>query len=110
MPDLALDLRHLRYAMVVAELGSVRRAADALNLSQSTISRRIQSLECRLGVSLFERSRSGARLTLPASGLSVMQRLGLAISSKPSSISNWCNAGLRESCVSESWRHWQLAS
>lgn len=63
MPDLALDLRHLRYAMVVAEHGSFRRAAAALNLSQSTVSRRVQLLERRLGVLLFERSRAGARLT-----------------------------------------------
>jgi DNA-binding transcriptional LysR family regulator len=63
MPDLALDLRYLRYAMLVAELGSFRRAADVLNLSQSTVSRRIQLLERRLGVPWFERSRSGTRLT-----------------------------------------------
>lgn len=63
MPDLALDLRYLRYAIVVAEHGSFRRAADALNLSQSTVSRRVQLLERRLGVQLFERSRCGARLT-----------------------------------------------
>jgi hypothetical protein len=29
MPDLALDLRFLRYAILVAEHGSFRRAADA---------------------------------------------------------------------------------
>jgi DNA-binding transcriptional LysR family regulator len=63
MPDLALDLRQLKYAMLVAEHGSFRRAADAVNLSQSTITRRIQLLERRLGVPLFERSRSGTRLT-----------------------------------------------
>jgi len=38
MPDLALDLLHLKFAMVVAEHGSFRRAAEALNLSQSTVS------------------------------------------------------------------------
>ena len=45
VPDLALDLRYLKYAMLVAEHGSFRRAASILNLSQSTISRRIQLLE-----------------------------------------------------------------
>ncbi|PXW67422.1 LysR family transcriptional regulator [Blastomonas natatoria] len=63
MPDLALDLRFLRYAILVAEHGSFRRAADAMNLSQSTVSRRIQLLERRVGVPLFERSRSGVRPT-----------------------------------------------
>lgn len=63
MPDLALDLRHLKYAILVAEQGSFRRAASILNLSQSTISRRIQLLERRLGVPLFERNHAGARTT-----------------------------------------------
>jgi DNA-binding transcriptional LysR family regulator len=63
MPDLALDLRYLKCALVVAEQGSFRRAANVLDLSQSTVSRRIHLLERRLGASLFERSRGGARLT-----------------------------------------------
>lgn len=64
VPDLAFDLRYLKYAMLVAEHGSFRRAASVLNLSQSTISRRIQLLERRLGVPLFERNHAGARTTL----------------------------------------------
>ncbi|EJU15037.1 LysR family transcriptional regulator [Sphingomonas sp. LH128] len=63
MPDLAFDLRHLKYAMLVAEHGSFRRAADATNIPQSTITRRIQLLEAQLGVALFERSKTGARPT-----------------------------------------------
>lgn len=63
MPDLAFDLRHLKYAMLVAEHGSFRRAADATNVPQSTITRRIQLLEAQLGVALFERSRTGTRPT-----------------------------------------------
>ncbi len=64
MPDLALDLRFPKHAFLVAEHGSIRRAADILNLSQSTLSRRIQLLERRLGVTLFERSRTGTKPTL----------------------------------------------
>jgi DNA-binding transcriptional LysR family regulator len=63
MPDLALDLRHLKYAVLVAEHGSFRRAAAASNIPQSTISRRIQMLEARLGAALFERSKTGTKLT-----------------------------------------------
>ncbi|KAA3513712.1 LysR family transcriptional regulator [Agrobacterium vitis] len=63
MPDLALDLRYLRYALLVAEHGSFRRAAEAIDMSQSTVSRRIQLLERRLGGPLFVRSLSGAKLT-----------------------------------------------
>lgn len=64
MPDLALDLRFLRYALLVAEHGSFRRTAEALDISQSTLSRRVQLLERRIGVPLFVRIRSGVHLTL----------------------------------------------
>lgn len=63
MPDLALDLRFLRYAIAVAEHGSFRRAAVYLDVSQSVVSRRVQLLERRLGVALFIRHPSGARIT-----------------------------------------------
>ncbi|MHC1550728.1 LysR family transcriptional regulator [Phyllobacterium sp. K27] len=63
MPDLSLDLRYLKYAILVAEHGSFRRAAEILGLSQSTVSRRVQLLERRLGAPLFDRDKSGARLT-----------------------------------------------
>ncbi|AUW57837.1 LysR family transcriptional regulator [Sphingobium sp. SCG-1] len=63
MPDLTLDLRYLKYAVHVAEAGSFRRAAERLSIAQSTVSRRVQLLERQLGVSLFERSRSGVGLT-----------------------------------------------
>lgn len=64
MPDLSLDLRYLRYAILVREHGSFRSAAEALNTSQSAVSRRIQLLERRLGVTLFERGPTGARPTI----------------------------------------------
>jgi Bacterial regulatory helix-turn-helix protein, lysR family len=63
VPNVAYDLRHLKYALLVAEHGSFPRAADAINVSQSTLSRRVQILEQRVGISLFERSRTGAQPT-----------------------------------------------
>lgn len=63
MPDVVLDLRYLRYAILVAQHGSFRAAAESLNLSQSTVSRRVQILERRLGATLFERSYNGVKLT-----------------------------------------------
>lgn len=63
MPDLSLDLRNLKYAMLVAQHGSFRRAADAIALSQSTLSRRVLLLERRLGFPLFVRTRNGTRPT-----------------------------------------------
>ncbi len=63
MQDIAFDLRYLTCAILVAEYGSFRRAAEVMNLSQSTLSRRVQLLERRLATPLFERSRTGSRPT-----------------------------------------------
>ena len=67
MPDLRLDLRHLRCALAVSERGSFRRAASMLDLPQSTVSRRVLLLERQLGFPLFSRRRTGASLTVAGS-------------------------------------------
>ncbi len=46
-----------------AQYGSFTKAAEALNYTQSGISRMIQDLEMEWDISLFERSRAGIRLT-----------------------------------------------
>ena len=48
---------------VVAQLGNISRAAEALYLTQSAVSQHIQSLEKILGVKLFTRSNKGVSLT-----------------------------------------------
>lgn len=68
MPDLSLDLRCLRCALAVSEQGSFRRAASKLELPQSTVGRRVQLLESRLGFALFVPDRRGARLTVSGAG------------------------------------------
>ena len=45
------------------EAGSMHAAGDALSLTQSAVTKRIQSLERRVGASLFERGRFGIRPT-----------------------------------------------
>jgi DNA-binding transcriptional LysR family regulator len=64
VPDVALDLRFLRYAVIAAEQGSFRKAATLLGLSQASVSRRIDILESRLGFKLFCRTPGGVSLTL----------------------------------------------
>jgi DNA-binding transcriptional LysR family regulator len=58
-----LDLRQLRYFVAVAELENISRAAEALNITQSPLSRQIQDLEGRLRLKLFERVRQRVHLT-----------------------------------------------
>jgi DNA-binding transcriptional LysR family regulator len=47
----------------VARTGGISRAAEALHVTQSALSQRIQNLEEELGVTLFLRNRAGTRLT-----------------------------------------------
>ena len=58
-----MELEQLRVFLAIAELGSFRRAAAALYISHSTVSRCVQALEASLGVRLFERAGRAARLT-----------------------------------------------
>lgn len=58
-----MDARDLATFETVARLGGMGRAARALNTVQSNVTQRVRRLEQALGVALFERSRSGARLT-----------------------------------------------
>ena len=56
-------LRILRYVDEVARAGSIRKAADHLNVTASAVNRRIMDLEEELGTQLFERRPRGVRLT-----------------------------------------------
>ena len=58
------ELKHLRYAVAATRYRSFRKAADALGIKQSTLSRGIAQLEARLGVILFERTSGGVLLTM----------------------------------------------
>jgi DNA-binding transcriptional LysR family regulator len=55
-----MDLRQLEIFAKVAELGSFSKAADALHLTQPTVSEHIRALEDELGVRLLDRLRRGA--------------------------------------------------
>lgn len=55
-------LRVLRYVDEVARAGSIRKAAERLNITASALNRRIQDLEAELGTPVFERLPRGVRL------------------------------------------------
>ena len=59
-----MDITLARTFLAVAEAGSFVEAARTLNVTQSTVSTRIRSLEEELGYVMFERSKAGAELTI----------------------------------------------
>lgn len=63
----------LEYIAAVTRLGSLRRAAEELRLSQPALSETVRNLERELGVDLLERKRSGA--TMSASGRELLPHI-----------------------------------
>ena len=57
-------LNHLNYIDVVARRGSIRKAADVLNITSTALNRRILALEAELGTEIFERLPQGVRLNV----------------------------------------------
>ncbi|MCQ2495296.1 MAG: LysR family transcriptional regulator [Lachnospiraceae bacterium] len=58
-----MNLKQLKYVIVLAEQGSFSRAAEELNISQPSLSQYVRKIESELGVELFDRSGSVVRLT-----------------------------------------------
>lgn len=58
-----MEWDNLRFFLAVARTGSIRAASDALAVNHSTVSRRINTFEAKLGVRLFERLPTGYALT-----------------------------------------------
>lgn len=54
-----MNILHLKYAVEVAKIGSLSRAAESLYINQPNLSRAIRELEGSIGVTLFERSAKG---------------------------------------------------
>jgi LysR family hca operon transcriptional activator len=74
----AMELRHLRYFVAVAEAGSLTVAAEKkLHTAQPSLSRQIRDLEYEVGVQLMSRSVHGIELT--AAGRAFLDHARLAL-------------------------------
>src|ERR1700747_3920317 len=77
--EAAMELRHLRFFIAVAEEGSLTLAAEKrLHTSQPSLSRQIRDLEYEVGVPLMNRSVHGIELTAAGRAFLDHARLALA--------------------------------
>jgi DNA-binding transcriptional LysR family regulator len=80
------DWDDVRLFLAVARAGQLRAAARTLGLDVSTVSRRLDRLEARLGSAPFERSLDGTRLTATGQALlpyaEQMERAALALEAR----------------------------
>lgn len=58
-----MNLLHLKYAVEVARVGSLNKAAENLIIAQPNLSRSIKELEAEVGITVFERTPKGVYLT-----------------------------------------------
>ena len=69
-----LDWSDLRHALAIAEAGSLAGAARSLGVNHTTVLRRLDALEARLGARLFDRQRSGYTPTVAGQALVAQAR------------------------------------
>ncbi len=67
-----MEIRVLRYFLAVAREQSISGAAEALHISQPTLSRQLMDMEEELGKQLF--TRGNRRITLTEEGLFLRKR------------------------------------
>ncbi|MFO1116533.1 MAG: LysR family transcriptional regulator [Beijerinckiaceae bacterium] len=89
-----MDITTLRYALRASDHLSFRAAARSFGIGQGSLSRRIRSLEDEIGVSLFERHRSGVRAT--AAGRQFLARVRSALDELDYAVERASTAGRAE--------------
>jgi DNA-binding transcriptional LysR family regulator len=73
-----MELRHLRYFLVLAETGNFTRAAAKLGIGQPPLSQQIRDLETEVGAALFHRVPHGAELTAAGAAFRVEAEAAVA--------------------------------
>ena len=58
-----MNLLHMKQALVVAKCGSLGKASEELLIAAPNISRSIKELEADLGITIFDRTQNGMKLT-----------------------------------------------
>lgn len=58
-----MNLLHMKHALEVAKAGSISKASEVLLIAAPNISRSIKELETDLGITIFDRTQNGMKLT-----------------------------------------------
>jgi DNA-binding transcriptional LysR family regulator len=82
----SIDIRQLRYFLVLAEELNFRKAAERLHLTQPPLSRQIAALEAALGLALLDREGPATRLT--AAGRQAQAAFQAAVRAFDAALSN----------------------
>jgi DNA-binding transcriptional LysR family regulator len=91
-----IDLRHLRYLVVIVEEGQITRAAQRLHLAQPALSQAIAKLESQLGVRLLERRPRGVEPTPAGAAFYEKARLALdAVEEAYDVLTPWARSEVR---------------
>ena len=72
-----MTLQQLRYVVEISRCGSITAAAQRLFIAQPSLSKAVRELESELGITIFERSRSGVIFT--ADGLELLGQARLIL-------------------------------
>jgi DNA-binding transcriptional LysR family regulator len=86
-----IELTSVMQALKVAEHLSFRRAAEALGVCQSSVSKRVRALENLLGVDLFDRHHAGVKVT--NAGRHFFERIKMALDHLDSAVTSAGRAG-----------------
>ncbi len=89
--DPKIELTSVTQALTVAEHLSFRRAAKALGVCQSSVSKRVMNLENLLGVDLFDRHHTGVKVT--NAGIHFFEHVRLALDHLDSAVKSAGMAG-----------------
>lgn len=73
----AIELQQLRLAVAACDYGSFRRAAEALSIKHTVLSRSVAQFEYHVGTPLFERSSGGIKPTVAGRAVLRIARLVL---------------------------------
>lgn len=94
-----MTLTDLRYLVALADHGHFGRAAATCCVSQSTLSMAIRRLESNLGITLFERARSGVTATVQGQEILTYARRALAHAQAITSLATYSDNPLAEPLI-----------